>query len=102
MRCAALRLAGEMGSRELAWDVVRNMEDDARNDRVANWASAKTALEHIFETQIAHDPPFRHGQTGKAVRSARIRLAKRWEQAARAALATTAPSTPIETPERQE
>ena len=82
VRIGSLDLARIMTFPEFAGRIAAGLEEDARNDRVANFGNRIDALEAITKVRLPFRLPDRRDQPSyaNAVRAAKIDLARRWDE----------------------
>ena len=82
VRYVSLHLARKMAHPRFAEAIVSGLEEDARMNRISNFAARRDALEAITRHRLPERPPYYvHGQPyySDVRRDARVDLARRWE-----------------------
>ena len=78
----SLHLARKMAHPRFAEEIVSSLEEDARMNRISNFATRRDALEAITRHRLPERPPYYvHGQPyySDVRRDARVDMARRWE-----------------------
>ena len=81
VRYVSLHLAIRMAHPRFAEEIVSGLEEDARMNRISNFAARRDALEAITGHRLPLSPPYvaGHPHYSDALRDARVDLARRWE-----------------------
>ena len=82
VRYVSLHLARKMAHPRFAEEIVSSLEEDARMNRISNFAARRDALGAITRHRLPERPPYYvHGQPyySDVRRDARVDLARRWE-----------------------
>ena len=81
VRYVSFNLARRMAHPRFAEEIVPGLEEDARMDRITNFAARRDALEAITGHRLPLRPPYvdGHPHYSDALRDARVDQARRWE-----------------------